>query len=80
MSEIAIGHNPLFEVESTYLSKLGIVYQTSAFDGLEGFPVDLIVHPTQISGCLLIKGNADRYGNRWKKLVKAKIIFINTIK
>jgi hypothetical protein len=33
------GQNPLFMVESNYLSKHDIVYQTPAFEGFEGFPL-----------------------------------------
>jgi alpha-L-fucosidase 2 len=33
------GQNPLFMVESNYLSKHDIVYQTPSFEGFEGFPL-----------------------------------------
>jgi alpha-L-fucosidase 2 len=33
------GQNPLFKVESNYLSRHDIVYQTPAYEGFEGFPV-----------------------------------------
>jgi len=39
VSEIAFGQNPLFVVDSTYLSKHDIVYKTPAYEGFEGFPV-----------------------------------------
>ncbi len=39
ISEIVIGQNPLFFVDSTYLSKHDIVYKTPAYEGFEGFPV-----------------------------------------
>ena len=39
MAEIAFGQNPLFEVESTYLSKHDLVYKIPAYEGFEGFPV-----------------------------------------
>ena len=39
MSEIAAGQNPLFVVDSTYLTKHDIVYKTPAYEGFEGFPV-----------------------------------------
>jgi len=38
-SELAFGQNPLFVVDSTYLSKHDIVYKTPAYEGFEGFPV-----------------------------------------
>ncbi len=37
--DIAFGQNPLFVVDSTYLSKHDIVYKTPAYEGFEGFPV-----------------------------------------
>ncbi|MEI6143255.1 MAG: DUF5703 domain-containing protein, partial [Mariniphaga sp.] len=39
MSEIAAGQNPLFVVDSTFLTKHDIVYKTPAYEGFEGFPV-----------------------------------------
>jgi hypothetical protein len=33
------GQNPLFKVESNYLSRHDIVYQTPAYEGFEGFPI-----------------------------------------
>ena len=39
MSEIAVGQNSLFVVDSTYLTKHDIVYKTPAYEGFEGFPV-----------------------------------------
>lgn len=33
------GQNPLFKVESNYLSRHDIVYQTPAYEGFEGFPL-----------------------------------------
>jgi len=38
-SEGVRGQNPLFVVDSTYLSKHDIVYKTPAYEGFEGFPV-----------------------------------------
>lgn len=35
----ANGQNPLFKVESSYLSKHDVVYQTPAYEGFEGFPL-----------------------------------------
>jgi alpha-L-fucosidase 2 len=39
LSEMAFGQNPLFLVDSSYLSKHDIVYKTPAYEGFEGFPV-----------------------------------------
>ena len=39
MSEALFGQNPLFVVDSAYLSKHDIVYKTPAYEGFEGFPV-----------------------------------------
>ena len=39
ISHIIYGQNPLFEVDSAYLSRHDIVYNTPAYEGFEGFPV-----------------------------------------
>jgi hypothetical protein len=39
ISENAFGQNPLFVVDSAYLTKHDIVYKTPAYEGFEGFPV-----------------------------------------
>jgi hypothetical protein len=39
IAEFGIGQNPIFLVDSTYLSKHDIVYKTPAYEGFEGFPV-----------------------------------------
>ena len=39
ISEIAFGQNPLFVVDSTYLTRHDIVYKTPSYEGFEGFPV-----------------------------------------
>ena len=39
VSHIIYGQNPLFEVDSAYLSRHDIVYNTPAYEGFEGFPV-----------------------------------------
>jgi len=39
IAEIGIGQNPLFRVDSSYLSKHDIVYKTPAYEGFEGFPL-----------------------------------------
>ena len=39
ITELAFGQNPLFVVDSTYLSKHDIVYKTPAYEGFEGFPI-----------------------------------------
>lgn len=39
MCEITFGQNPLFVVDTGYLSKHDIVYKTPAYEGFEGLPV-----------------------------------------
>ena len=39
MCEITFGQNPLFVVDTGYLSKHDIVYKTPAYEGFEGFPL-----------------------------------------
>ncbi len=39
ITELGFGQNPLFVVDSTYLSKHDIVYKTPAYEGFEGFPL-----------------------------------------
>ncbi|SMD43654.1 hypothetical protein SAMN00777080_2260 [Aquiflexum balticum DSM 16537] len=38
-TSVLYGQNPLFKVESNYLSKHDILYQTPAYEGFEGFPL-----------------------------------------
>jgi hypothetical protein len=39
ITDFVSGQNPLFKVESNYLSRHDIVYQTPAYEGFEGFPL-----------------------------------------
>jgi alpha-L-fucosidase 2 len=39
ITDFVNGQNPLFKVESNYLSRHDIVYQTPAYEGFEGFPI-----------------------------------------
>lgn len=39
VSESGSCQNPLFRIDSSYLSKHDIIYQTPAYEGFEGFPV-----------------------------------------
>jgi hypothetical protein len=39
ITEIVNGQNPIFKVDSNYLSRHDIVYQTPAYEGFEGFPL-----------------------------------------
>jgi alpha-L-fucosidase 2 len=39
ITDFVNGQNPLFKVESNYLSRHDIVYQTPAYEGFEGFPL-----------------------------------------
>ena len=39
MTDFSYGQNPLFKVDSDYLSGHDIIYQTPAYEGFEGFPL-----------------------------------------